>query len=135
VFCAKAWPPNISSAPASHTTKLRFMLPPRSCRCVASAARLAEIPARRERLKRGCGFAQDVDDRVDVRALGDERRRDEGRIAGALEVEAVVEELLLQDVAAPARHAVRLEVERREHAVAADVGDALRSAQREHAVL
>ena len=46
-----------------------------------------------QRLKRP---AQDVRDLVDVLLLGDERRRDDRRVAGGLEIEAVREQFLLE---------------------------------------
>src|SRR6185369_16237511 len=63
--------------------------------------------------------AQDVHDAIDMLFLRDERRGDERRIAGRLEVQAVVEQLLLERVAPAAGRAVRGEVDRAEHPVAA----------------
>ena len=70
----------------------------------------ALAPARAEALppsKRRERPAQLVGDLVDVLLLGDERRRDDRAVAGRLEVEAVGEQLLLEDLAALARRAVR----------------------------
>src|SRR6266576_3664665 len=65
----------------------------------------------------------------------DERRCHDGRIAGALEMQAVLEQLLLIEMAAVAGDAIALDLDRREHAVPADVRDVARVLEREHRVL
>ena len=68
------------------------------------------IGASLDRLQR---LAQDLDDRVDVRLLGDQRRRHDHAIAGRLQVQPVVEQLLLELVAARARRALGCDVDAR----------------------
>src|SRR6185436_18015401 len=78
--------------------------------------------------------AQNVRDLVDVLFLGDQRRRDDRRIAGGLEVEAVREQLLLESLTALPGPAVGMDIDGREHSVAANVRDDRNVAQREDRV-
>ncbi len=112
VFCAQAGS-DAASANAAPTISL-FMVPPLygGQRHNAGGAR----PARRggfgdscwQALERGERLAQDVGHQSTCDAVGDQRRRDDRAVAGGLEVEAVREQLLLEDLSAPARRAVRV---------------------------
>src|SRR5690349_657697 len=103
---------------------------PRTLSLVAGVA--AEIEPhssnRRERAP------QDVGDGVDMLLFRDQRRCDQRRVARRLQMQAVVEQLLLEHVAAPPRRAIGREVDGREQAITADVGDRRRALQAEDGV-
>ena len=69
-----------------------------------------------------------------MRALRDERRGEDRRVSGRLQVQAVVEQLLLEQMAARARCARRMHLDRGEHAVTAQVGDRRQILERPDAV-
>src|SRR6266536_4720644 len=83
---------------------------------------------RRERL------AQNSGDRVDVVLLRDQCRRDDRRVARRLEMQTVIEQLLLERVAARAGTADRMHVDRPEHAIAANVGHRRQVLEREQRI-
>src|ERR1700693_5939268 len=68
-------------------------------------------------------LAQTIDHRVDMLPLRDQRRSDDHAVPGRLDVQAVVEELLLQRVTALARRTSGVYVDRRQQAVATNIGD------------
>src|SRR5207245_2054411 len=68
-------------------------------------------------------LAKNIDDEVDLLLFHDEGRRNDGDVAGGLEMQAVVEQLLLEKVAALARSACRMDFDARHQPVATDVGD------------
>mgnify|MGYP003693861637 CR=1 FL=1 len=83
----------------------------------ATAARKGPLPGsgrRRAATPRGECFAQNPDDAVDMGSFGDQRRRDDRRVPGCLEIEPVVEQLLLERMPAPAGLAVGLQFDRRQ---------------------
>src|SRR4051794_31393661 len=76
---------------------------------------------------------QNVDDLVDVLLLRDERWRDQRGVSGGLQMQAAVEQFLLERVAAPARRAIDGELDRPEHPISADIRDHRRALEREQA--